>query len=51
MMNELTTSTAPLTGIADLLVHQLANHNAMAHYDFRQLSPPNSAAKRSSVPA
>jgi hypothetical protein len=22
-------------GVADLLVHQLANHNAMAHYDFR----------------
>jgi hypothetical protein len=21
--------------VADLLVHQLANHNAMAHYDFR----------------
>jgi len=35
MMNELTSSTAPLTGVADLLVHQLANHNAMAHYDFR----------------
>jgi hypothetical protein len=35
MMNELTASTAPLTGVADLLVHQLANHNAMAHYDFR----------------
>ncbi|MGO9230448.1 MAG: hypothetical protein ACLQKA_14755 [Bryobacteraceae bacterium] len=28
MMNELTSSTAPLTGVADLLVHQLANHNA-----------------------
>ncbi|MEN6607696.1 MAG: hypothetical protein ABFD60_10665 [Bryobacteraceae bacterium] len=35
MMNELTSSTAPLKGVADLLVHQLANHNAMAHYDFR----------------
>lgn len=35
MMNELTSSTAPVTGVADLLVHQLANHNAMAHYDFR----------------
>src|SRR5579885_1257899 len=35
MMNELTSSTAPLTGVADLLVHQLPNHNAMAHYDFR----------------
>lgn len=35
MMNELTSSTAPLTGVADLLVHHLANHNAMAHYDFR----------------
>jgi hypothetical protein len=35
MMNELTSSNAPLTGVADLLVHQLANHNAMAHYDFR----------------
>ena len=35
MMNELTSSTAPLTGVADLLIHQLANHNAMAHYDFR----------------
>jgi hypothetical protein len=35
MMNELTSSTAPLRGIADLLVHQLANHNAMARYDFR----------------
>jgi len=35
MMNELTSSTAPPTGVADLLVHQLANHNAMAHYDFR----------------
>lgn len=35
MMNELTASAAPLTGVADLLVHQLANHNAMAHYDFR----------------
>jgi len=35
MMNEMTASTGPLTGVADLLVHQLANHNAMAHYDFR----------------
>jgi hypothetical protein len=35
MMNELTSSTAPLVGVADLLVHQLANHNAMAHFDFR----------------
>jgi hypothetical protein len=35
MMNELTTSSEPLKGIADLLVHQLPNHNAMAHYDFR----------------
>lgn len=35
MMNELTSSSATLTGVADLLVHQLANHNAMAHYDFR----------------
>jgi len=35
MMNELTSSTAPLNGVADLLVHQLANHNAMPHYDFR----------------
>ncbi len=35
MMNELTSSTEPLTGVADLLVHQFANHNAMAHYDFR----------------
>jgi hypothetical protein len=35
MMNELTSSAAPLTRVADLLVHQLANHNAMAHYDFR----------------
>jgi hypothetical protein len=35
MMNELTSSTAPLNGVAELLVHQLANHNAMAHYDFR----------------
>ncbi len=35
MMNELTSSTAPQTGVADLLVHQLANHNATAHYDFR----------------
>src|SRR5262245_6194001 len=34
-MNELTSSTATLTGVADLLVHRLANHNAMAHYDFR----------------
>jgi hypothetical protein len=35
MMNELTASSEPVTGVADLLVHQLANHNAMAHYDFR----------------
>jgi hypothetical protein len=35
MMNELTGSSEPMTGVADLLVHQLANHNAMAHYDFR----------------
>jgi hypothetical protein len=35
MMNELAASSEPITGVADLLVHQLANHNAMAHYDFR----------------
>jgi hypothetical protein len=35
IMNELTASSEPVTGVADLLVHQLANHNAMAHYDFR----------------
>jgi hypothetical protein len=34
MMNELTASSGVLTG-ADLLVHQLSNHNAMAHVDFR----------------
>jgi hypothetical protein len=35
MMNELAARSEPVTGVADLLVHQLANHNAMAHYDFR----------------
>ena len=35
MMNELAASTESITEVADLLVHQLANHNAMAHYDFR----------------
>lgn len=35
MMNELAASSEPSTGVGDLLVHQLANHNAMAHYDFR----------------
>ncbi len=35
MMNDLTASTEPIMGVADLLVHQLANHNAMPRYDFR----------------
>jgi hypothetical protein len=35
MMNELAVSSEPLTGVADLLVHQLANHNALPHSDFR----------------
>jgi hypothetical protein len=35
MMNELATSSTELAGVSDLLVHQLANHNAMARYDFR----------------
>jgi hypothetical protein len=35
MMNELAASSEPIIGVADLLVHQLANHNAMARYDFR----------------
>jgi len=35
MMNELAASSAPLGGSADLLVHQLPNHNAVPHYDLR----------------
>lgn len=35
IMNELTSSNALLTGRADLLIHQLANHNAMPRSDFR----------------
>ena len=35
MMNELTGSPEPFTGVADLVVHQLPNHNAMPHYDIR----------------